>query len=191
MNQDAQAPLEAPEPTAEEMALVELHELKFYVQRCIRYHMRRTAFFMYWSRVTSFVGVIFGSATAATLLADSPSEVTIACTALVTIASAIDLVVGTGQRAWLHSDLRKRYLEIEEEIEAAGMPSTEQMRAMRSRIRRIEADEPPSLPALELIARNDVIRAIYTKEEADQHVIPLPWYKRISAHWFEWDTSQA
>jgi hypothetical protein len=169
----------------------ELHELCFYVQRCIRYHMRRQSFFMRWSRFTAFVGVIFGSAAAASLLANAPPEITIAAALLVTFSSAIDLVIGTGQRAWLHADLRKAYLSIEEEIMAQGTPPPESMRTMRSRIRRIEADEPPTLPALELLARNDVIRAIHPREVATQYLSTIPWYMRITAQWIEWDTSSA
>lgn len=169
----------------------ELHELCFYVQRCIRYHMRRMSFFMRWSRFTAFVGVLFGSAAVASLFVNAPTAVTAAAALLVTVASAVDLVIGTGQRASLHADLRKCYLAIEEEIMAQGRPSPESLRAMRSRIRRIEADEPPTLPALELLARNEVIRAMYTREEATQYLSNVPWYMRLTAHWIEWDTSAA
>jgi len=169
----------------------ELHELRFYVQRCIRYHMRRMSFFMRWSRFTAFVGVLFGSAAVASLFVNAPTAVTAAAALLVTVASAIDLVIGTGQRASLHADLRKCYLGIEEDIMAQGIPNLESMRTMRSRIRRIEADEPPTLPVLELLARNEVIRAIYSREEAAQYLSNIPWYMRWTAHWIEWDTSAA
>lgn|GEM_PF-3350158 len=74
---------------------------------------------------------------------------------------------------------------------AQGIPNLESMRTMRSRIRRIEADEPPTLPVLELLARNEVIRAIYSREEAAQYLSNIPWYMRWTAHWIEWDTSAA
>ena len=170
----------------------ELHELSFYVQRNIRYHMRRGAFFLRWGRFTAFIGIIFGSAAITSLLAGASTYVTGAAALLVTISSAVDLVVGTGQRAWLHNDLRKRYLDIEAEMLADDPESQAlRLREYRSRIRRIEADEPPTLPALEILARNDVIRALYPKEEADQHVSQIGWFKRTTAQWFDWDTSNA
>lgn len=170
----------------------ELHELNFYVQRNIRYHMRRGAFFLRWGRFTAFIGIIFGSAAVTSLLAGASPYVTGAAALMVTAASAIDLVVGTGQRAWLHNDLRKRYLDIEAEM-FLDEPSSQagKIRAYKSRIRRIEADEPPTLPALEILARNDVIRAMYPKEEADKSVSQLGWIKRTTAQWFDWDTSSA
>ncbi|KAB0504681.1 hypothetical protein [Pseudomonas moorei] len=170
----------------------ELHELNFYIQRNIRYHMRRAAFFLYWGRVTAFIGVIFGSATVTSLLASSPPWVTGGAALIVTLASATDLVAGTADRAWLHNDLRKRYLEIEAEMIAENTETQlSKVRQYRSEIRRIEADEPPTLPALELLAMNDVIRSMYPKEKAEKLVSNLPWIKRVSAQWFHWDTSKA
>ncbi|WHL26660.1 hypothetical protein QJS63_18210 [Pseudomonas juntendi] len=170
----------------------EIHELEFYVQRNVRYHMRRGAFFLRWGRFTAFVGVIFGSATVTSLIAGTSPVLTGGAALLVTLASSIDLVVGTGQRAWLHNDLRKRYLDIEAELLVSGFGArTEELREMKSRIRRIEADEPPTLPALELLARDDVIRSMYPKEEADKYVSKLGWFKRTTAQWFDWDTSNA
>ncbi len=180
------------EMTDTDKAAGELYELTFYVQRCIRYHMRRTAFFMRWGRFTAFVGVISGSATVTSLLTHAPTYVVTISALLVTVASATDLVVGTGQRAWLHNDLRKRYLDIEAEVLACARPIPDDlMRQLKSRIRRIEADEPPTLPALELLARDDVIRSLYTKEEAAAYLCKLSWFKRTTAHWFDWDTSEA
>lgn len=169
----------------------DLHALTFYVQRCIRYHMRRSAFFMRWGRFTAFVGVVLGSAAAAALMSSAPKLITASCALLVTLASAVDLVVGTSQRAWLHNDLRKRYLEIEAEIVANYEPSAQWMRELHGRIRRIEADEPPTMPALELLARDDVIRSLYPREEAIEYLCKLHWFKRFTAHWFDWDTSKA
>ncbi|MFJ2445188.1 hypothetical protein [Pseudomonas sp. NPDC087626] len=170
----------------------EIHELEFYVQRNVRYHMRRGAFFLRWGRFTAFVGVIFGSATVTSLIAGSSPILVGGSALLVTLASSIDLVVGTGQRAWLHNDLRKRYLDIEAELLSTGQETSHQgLRELKSRIRRIEADEPPTLPALELLARDDVIRSMYSKEDADKYVSKLSWFKRTTAQWFDWDTSNA
>ncbi|WP_375738048.1 hypothetical protein [Pseudomonas boanensis] len=167
----------------------ELHELRFYVRRNIRYHLRRFAFFTKWSRLTAFLGVLFGSAAAATLMAKAPAEVTAVFAVLVTIASAIDLIVGTSQRAALHNDLRRCYLEIEEELDTAGWLDAEPRRKLWAKIRRIEGDEPPALPVLELMARNDVICAMFDGDERSEHFIPIPGHMRATAHWINWDTS--
>lgn len=163
----------------------------FYLQRNIRYHMRRAAFFMRWSRLTSFVGVFAGSAAAAAFLAKLPLSVSVGLAVFVAFMSAIELVVGTGQLAWRHFDLRKRYLELEERLEQLDSPGQKEIRETWTAIRRIEADEPPTMSALEMMARNEVICSLYQQEELHEHYIPVPWWQRISAHWIDWDMSQA
>lgn len=172
----------------------QLHEISFYVQRNIRYHMRRAAFFTRWSRVTSFVGVFLGSAAAVTFLADLgtlPKIIPSALAAVVAILSAVELVVGVSQLAWLHTDLRRRYLDIDERLQADPQMSPEHIRELKSAIRRIEAEEPPTMAALELMARNDVICALYDQQELPKYYIPLPWWERWTANWVNWDTSLA
>lgn len=170
----------------------ELYDLRFYVQRNIRYHMRRGAFFLRWSRLTAFTGVMFGSAAVSTLMANADPRITAAAAILITFFSALDLVVGTGQQSWLHNDLRKRYLEIEGELMLVEEANLERsIKTFKARIRKIEADEPPTLPALELLARDDVIRALFPKKEADGMVCKLKWYQRATAQWINWDTSKA
>ena len=170
----------------------EWYDLGFYVQRNIRYHIRRGAFFLRWNRFTAFMGLMFGSAAVSSMLADADPRITAAAAIVVTLSSAIDLVIGTGQQAWLHNDLRKRYLEIEGEMFlVSDQDKASNVRRFKALIRKIEADEPPPLPALELLARDDVIRANFPKEEADHEVCKLHWFKRLTAQWVSWDTSKA
>lgn len=171
--------------TSEELA-DELHNCKFYVQRCIRYHMHRAAFFGKLNRLTSFIGVVFGSATLTALIASAPSWIAAAAAVVVTLVSAFDLVVGTGSRAWLHNDLRRRYLVIESEMLKPAI-DLDRIRELQREIRMIEADEPPSLALLNEIAHNEVVRATCTKEVAKDHLSDLPWYKRATANIIDWD----
>ncbi|PWU30144.1 hypothetical protein DK254_08455 [Pseudomonas sp. RW407] len=168
-----------------------LHELNFYIQRNVRYNLRRAAFFQRWSRFTAFVGVFLGSASAVTFISTLPTYVSVACGMTVAFFSALELIVGTGQRFALHCDLRKRYLELDERLQSESRPSEKVIRETWSAIRRIEADEPPHMDALELMVRNDVLSSIYDQEDLVDHYIPLPWWVRATAQWINWDTSQA
>ncbi|RHW21710.1 hypothetical protein [Pseudomonas jilinensis] len=167
----------------------EIYDLHFYLRRSVRYHMRRAAFFMKWQRFTSFIGVVFGSAAVATFISKSPSEVAIAFALAITVASAFDLVVGTGQHAWLHNDLRKRFLELEGVL-VSTPTSNELVADIKHRIRRIEADEPPSRELLNLMARNDIIRADFPAEDASKAVCNIGWLKRATANLVDWDTEK-
>lgn len=165
-----------------------IYDLKFYLQRSIRYHMRRAAFFMKWQRVTSFIGVVFGSAAVATFIGEVPEQITAVFALMVTVASALDLVVGTGQSAWLHNDLRKRFLELEGII-ASRAADIELIADINHQIRRIEADEPPAREILNLLVRNDTIRASLPDEQANKEVIDICWIKRVTANLIDWDTA--
>lgn len=172
----------------------ELFDLKFYVQRNIRYHMRRGAFFTRWSRLLSFVGVFFGSAAAVTFMGELGEKyplIPAMMALLVALASAVELVVGISQRAWLHNDLRRRFLDIDERMQVSSAVTMKLICELKAAIRRIEADEPPVMEALELMVRNDVIVSLFSYEERSEHYIPLPWYIRLTAHWVHWDVSQA
>lgn len=165
----------------------QIYDLNFYLKRSIRYHMRRAAFFMKWQRVTSFIGVVFGSAALATFIGEVPEHITAVFALLVTVASALDLVVGTGQSAWLHNDLRKRFLELEGVI-ASRIPDADLIADIHHQIRRIEADEPPAREILNLLVRNDTIRAALPDEQANKEVIDICWIKRVTANLIDWDT---
>jgi len=168
------------------------HEIGFYLRRCIKYHTYRSAFFAKLKTFMSFVGVLFGSAVAAALVAKAPPEYAIVASIIVAGFSAFDLVVGTAKRSWDHNDLKKRYFAIEIEfLDIDPATFTEKMlRDFDIKIRKIESDEPYGLQLLNAIAENEVIRASYAAEDAERYVCKLPWYKRVTANVIDWDVSK-
>ena len=168
----------------------EVFRMDFYIRRNTRYHMRRAAFFAFLSRSTAFVGVVFGSAAAATLLTESAPWITGVLALFVAVFSALDLVIGTSARAWLHNDLRRRYIEIDAALTEIGSPNIGHLNALWGRIKRIEADEPPVMHALEVLAHDDAVRSVFTRDEAKEHLSTLGWFKRMTAQLWPWDTSK-
>lgn len=169
-----------------------LHEIEFYVQRCIKYHSYRSAFFSKIKTIMSFTTVLFGSAVAAALIAKAPAEFAIAASAIVVAFSAFDLVVGTARKSWDHNELKKRFYAVEIELLAINPDdfSDQHARDFQVKLRKIEADEPYGLPFLNAVAENDVIRSMYPSDEAKLHVAKLPWLKRITANFIDWDASK-
>ena len=155
------------------------------VQRSARYHARRQAFFDTWRRVTAALGVIFGSAAAVDLLHASTSQghsVGIAAAFVVAVASALDLVVGTSDMAWQHRELRKRFLELECQIRRCpDKPRPEELARWREFRIGIEADEPPTYVAVDLLCENELARANGAGDRAKLN----PW-ERATAHWLKW-----
>jgi hypothetical protein len=167
------------------------HQLSFYVRRCVKYHSYRAAFFGKLNVTTAFVGVLFGSATLTSLVAQAPGCVTIATSLIVTIFSAFDLVIGTGKKTWEHNELKKRYMNVELELLGAAPDTTSEikLKEIEIKIRQIELDEPPELQFLNAMAENEIIMANYSAREASQYVSKLPWLKRVTANFIDWDVS--
>lgn len=167
------------------------HEMSFYLRRCIKYHAWRSAFFAKMKTIISFLGVLFGSAVAAALVAKAPAELAITASMIVAFCSAFDLVVGTAKRSWDHNDLKKRFFAIEIELLEISpeLLTEEKLRELEIRTRRIESDEPHELQLLNAMAENEIIRATYPAEEAVKYVSKLPWYKRFTANIIDWDVS--
>lgn len=168
------------------------HEIEFYVQRCIKYHSYRSAFFSKLNTITSFINVVFGSAVAASLIAKAPAEFAIGASVVVVALSAFDLVVGTAKKSWDHNELKKRFYAVEIDLLTVSVDNFDDncAREFQVRLRKIEADEPYGLPFLNAVAENDVIRSMYTSEDAKSFLVKLPWHKRITANFIDWDASK-
>ena len=91
--------------------------LLFSVQRSVRYHVKRRQFFEFFGKFVKVVVVFSGVGIFSTLLAkmgSSPLALTTA--AIVALFSTIDLVIGPIESAGLHSDLSKRFIDLEKEM---------------------------------------------------------------------------
>jgi hypothetical protein len=132
----------------------------FGVQRSVRYHNCRRVHFDRLSNLSSFISILFGSASIASLLATSGKVVPLIASAVVTISSALNLVVGPAKRARDHSDLAKRFVILEKEIVGVNAPTDEHLRQWMQQRLEIEKDEPPVLKVLDSVCHNDQLRAL-------------------------------
>lgn len=155
----------------------------------MKYHAFRASFFSKLNSITSFIGVLFGSAALTSIVAQAPTWVSIAASLIVTLFSALDLVIGTGRKAWEHNDFKKAYQAVEVSLLEAGesKSTSDSLCALEIEIKKIESQEPKELQFLNEMASNEVIRAIYPAEEAVKHVVDLPWSKRVTANIIDWD----
>lgn len=152
------------------------------VQRSVRYHARRQAFFDRWRRITSATGVIFGSAAATDLLRDGGHWLAVAAAFVVAVFSAADLVVGTAEMARKHDDLRRRFIKLEAKMLSNEEPDSETALAWCAERLDIESDEPPTYRALDLLCENE--QAIATGTDRN---VPITWWQRKTAHWKRWE----
>lgn len=165
------------------MAPESTNEILFGVRRSVRYHNRRRAFFDGWVVVTNAVAVIFGSAAMWIFWSKVNPDWGVYAALVVTFFSAINLVVGAGQRARLHSDLARRFILLEKEIISLADPTEEQRRSFMARRLEVEADEPPVLRVVDIMCHNELAEAMGYGQK-DTYIVP--WYLHLTGHFTNW-----
>lgn len=156
-----------------------LHELLFGVRRSIRYHNRRRRFFDGLNRWKTGLSLVFGSAAMVTILAQVDTRIPLLASALVAVVSTIDLVIGTTAMARLHTEIARRFIDLERELTLLKNPTDDDLRACTAKRLAIEADEPPVLRVLDILCHNELLLAMGYDRTELYHV---PWYKRSLAH---------
>ena len=157
------------------MSVKEEHRsLLFSIRRSIRYHNRRRMFFDRLNIVSNALSVIFGSTTFFALLPAIELQcLAIGAAAMVTIISTINMVVGSVRAARLHSDLARRFIELEKKLVADGAPNKKLLSDITQERLDIEADEPPALIVLDAICHNELMRSMGYKEERMLRIGPF------------------
>jgi hypothetical protein len=153
------------------------HNLLFDIRRSIRYHHRRRAFFDRLDQMTNMLSVIFGSAAVYGVLEQDYKALALTAAGLVTGLSAVNLVLGSAQRARAHSDFARQFIDLEKRLTLAQADQTVLQEAIAARLS-IEAEEPPVLHVLNVICHNEQMRAMgYPKEK----LAKVRWWQRAFA----------
>jgi hypothetical protein len=161
----------------EEQLQDRLHALLFSVRRSIRYHNYRRRFFDNLSTVVQLATVIFGSATVFAVMSGLGVAVYVA--AMVTILSAINIVISPVRKSILHAELAKRFIDLENAITGVAEMDEQQLREFEQQRLKIERDEPPVLRVLDSLCHNEQLRA--EGYEGDEHYVEVPLVKRLLA----------
>ncbi|WP_448680560.1 hypothetical protein [Pseudomonas nicosulfuronedens] len=156
------------------------HDMLFGVRRSIRYHQRRRAFFDRLDQFSNMLSVIFGSAAIYGILEKDYQALALTASALVTVLAAINLVIGSAQRARAHSDFSRRYVELEKRM--IGQPDEHVLHQVSMERLSIEAEEPPVLHVLNAICHNELMRAMGYKKEQFVEIGPV---QRLFAQMFD------
>jgi hypothetical protein len=130
----------------------QLDALKFEVERSIRYHHRRRAFFERLHRSSMFLVIVLGSAAVANWNAKLAGLI-------ITTVGAADLVIGFSNKARDHQLLAQRFGDLARRIRLADSPTDADARVWEDEKLLIDADEPPIYRALEADCYNEVCRA--------------------------------
>lgn len=162
--------------------------LLFGVQRSVRYHDRREGFFRWCHTFVMFSAVVFGSATAVTFGAEIgeslPLWVRLLPAMLMTLFSAVDLVVRVSDKAHLHAGLRRQFIDLERQliVRRREAPLDDLVSEITDKRLQIEATEPPVLKVLDTLCHNELMRA-NGHERKDE--VPVNWLQRLCAQFFD------
>ena len=169
------------------------------VRRSVRYHMRRRRYYEGRHRLVSSISTVSGSAIVAVLWTNAPvpSYVPIFIAVLVTVISVWDLASQTVSMARLHSDLSRKFIELEQKLMVINpylgtgsydiTPSVFNMPSAQAERLMIESDEPPIYRLLDVICHNETIDA-YGRNRSD--IYHIPWPKRVTANFIHWNTEK-
>jgi hypothetical protein len=162
-------------------------DLLFSIQRSIRYHDRRVSHFDNLHKLTNVCTIFISGIVILELTgAESPNWVKWFA-ALAATLGAFDLVVGYGQRASQHRDLKRRFCILERKLIQAH--SAQDLQAMLIERSEIETDEPPVFRALDALCHNEMCAAKgYSRTDPEEcaHYRNIPWYTRATANWLRW-----
>ena len=165
-----------------------INDLLFDVRRSVRYHRHRQRFFTRLHVITTAGSLFMGASVVASILANHQT-LALYAGAFVAALSAIDLIVGFSNKIRLHSDLARRFINLESEIiTLSDAASSNYDRLYASRLS-IEADEPPILRVLDSLCYNEMLRAEgYDKNE----YVQISSTQKIFSNWFDYrqDTIQ-
>ena len=150
------------------------YDLLFSVRRSRRYHMHRQAFFGRFNSTFTFLTTLSGSATFASVLAESAlwSAWFAAVTAIV---AAMSFAGQTSTRHALHGDLARGFTALERDMMRAGEQiDVTELNEFTARRLEIEMKEPPLLRVLNIMCHNEEIMA----RGLSAKPLPVKWWQR-------------
>lgn len=137
------------------------NDLLFSIRRSVRYHNRRRSFFDRWHHAMTVLSFIGGSGVFFTLLKELGDIYPLMLSAIIVVASAIDLIFNFTAKARAHHDYARKYFEIEKDMIRHGKDFDDNLiRDWTVRRLDIEAEEPPVLHVLNVICHNELCRAL-------------------------------
>ncbi len=156
---------------------MEYSDVLFGVRLSIRYHAKRREFFETLHNLSSFTAVVLGSATAWAFLGDH-RLLGMTAAMVVTFFGGLELVLGTIKRSHDHTDLGRKFTELEKRL-LEDRSESAVLEVERQRLD-IQADEPPVLRVLSVICHNEQLRAQgFDELEDSDEFVPVTWIQRL------------
>jgi hypothetical protein len=154
--------------------------LNFGIEKSLRYHQRRRAFYEGGHRWAMFGVIILGSAAFGTiqgLLGTWSPIISSFAALLAAVLAAADLVFDLSTRARDHLLLHRSYSDLASDIRTKQEPTQDAYQSWLDRRIKIEAEEPPIYWALEASCDNEVTSA--WDRDKKHGLVPLTRWQRL------------
>lgn len=148
-----------------------LRELRFHIDKSLRYHQRRRGYYERLHRWTMLGVIVAGSAA----FAEQAPKFFGAVAALL---GAFDLVFGYSHRARDHDQLHRRFVELSIKARAATPGDDATIKTLIAERERLEADEPPIFWLLEADCDNET--TVAWGLERKNGLVPLTRWQRFT-----------
>ena len=153
-----------------------IDDIRFDALRNAIYHSSRGGFLNTLNRFLSFVVVVTGAAAVADLGREEWGFPPAAFAAIATVAAALQLVFDFGSRARTHEFLQRRFYEIAADVSEAQSPSEAEIKRWDATLKRLYAEEPPPMRALDAISYNAAVESLgWAKERR----LRVSWWQSL------------
>ncbi|GEM_PF-3170682 len=165
-----------------EAAETKLSNLRFAVNKSIRYHSKRQRFFESCHYVTTALSAVLGASSFCLLYAESVTAAQFT-TAIVGAVTTLDLVFGYNRKANQYRELKCQFSDLQtavNDIKINQPDLDEHVRRLGNSRVLIQKHEPTALKGLALICHNEECQA--TRCDDEMYVIP-PHIKLLRHFW--------
>ena len=160
------------------------HNLLFNVDCSVRYHSRRRQFFENLQQSTLFLAFLLTSGAMTALFAKIDWPVlTYGAPIVTTVILGVALVVRAGAKANDHNDLKRRFINLQRQMESERNSFTpESVDAWAAERLAIEADEPPINRVIHALVYNELVKSKPARK------LPKPRYVQLKSRhkWWGW-----
>lgn len=154
----------------------DLDRIRFNVLRNAIYHASRWRFLDSSNKTFSALVVLAGASAVGDLGSAIGGPDARWFAAIATFFGTIQLVFDLSSKARTHEFLQKRFFELAAEIEEAGEKAVEEMTKWEAALRRLYAEEPPPMRALNEVAYN---AAMISFGRSSKDLVVIPWWVNL------------
>lgn len=154
--------------------------VSFGVQKSRRYHAKMSGLYQGLSDIVLSLNAILGAGAFMVLIGGANTLFAKVLIGIVAAGSALDTVLGFSKKAKQHYDLCRRFTELAANMVEWEPTEENYKRAVAARLR-IEADEPVVKRLIDLLARNEEMRA---RGYPPSELVPLNPLQRVFGYFF-------